>query len=71
MDRLISRYLCRIEVKEETKVITLEDLEEAKQDLLNEIANLGQGKKKSSRWRRSLMSQAMLSIEQDSEISKH
>ena len=55
MDRLISRYLSRIEEKEEEKVITWEDLEEVKQDLLKEITILAQGKKKLL-WRQSLVS---------------
>lgn len=58
MDRLISRYLSRIEENEEEKIITWEDLEEAKQDLLKEITILSRDKKKSL-WRQSLVSKVI------------
>ena len=58
MERLISRYLSRMEDKQEEKILTFEDLEQAKQDLLKEISILAQGKKRSL-WRFSLVDKAI------------
>ena len=58
MDRLISRYLSRMEDKQEETILTFEDLEQAKQDLLKEISILAQGKKRSL-WRTSLINKAV------------
>ena len=44
MKRLISRYLSQMEEKKEEEIITLEDLENTKQDLLKEVSNLWQRK---------------------------
>ena len=54
MDRLIARYLNQMEVKEEAKTITIEDLEDAKLELLQHITTLAIGRKK-PQWRKSIL----------------
>ena len=58
MDRLISRYLSQMEEKEEEQIITLDDLENAKKDLISEIVTLADGKRKSL-WNKSFLSKVL------------